>query len=86
MTQINHARAHSITAARRARRAAPKSGRRPNSRLISEGVVASYLHDISQRHRDDAHASELRGSDRGSRSRVEIDLPGPGLPPAPLAA
>ena len=86
MTQIDHARTHNLASARRARRAAPQTSRRSNSRLVSEAVVASYLHDISQRHRDDAHASESRRSEWGAGSRSEVDFPGPGLPPAPLAA
>jgi hypothetical protein len=28
-----------------------ESARRRNARLVSDGVVASYIHDISQRHR-----------------------------------
>jgi hypothetical protein len=38
---------------------------RPNARLVSDGVIASYLHDISQRHRrypaDRHHASPQSG-------------------------
>jgi hypothetical protein len=49
-----------IRAERRPSHAAPASGRRPSARLISEAVVASYLHDISQRHRDGIHASDAR--------------------------
>ncbi len=43
---------------RRSPRAPLEPGRRPSIRLISDAVVAGYLHDISQRHRDGAHASE----------------------------
>jgi hypothetical protein len=58
--RTNHLRAHTSASNRADRRSAHaplRSGRRPSTRLISEAVVASYLHDISQRHRDDAHAS-----------------------------
>jgi hypothetical protein len=38
-----------------------ESSRRRNARLISDGVVASYIHDISQRHRypDEIHGPAL---------------------------
>lgn len=41
-------------------RRSPHTDRRRDIRLASEGVVASYLHDISQRHRDDGHGSGAR--------------------------
>jgi hypothetical protein len=49
---------------RRPRHEPLRSSRRPSTRLVSEAVVASYLHDISQRHRDGAHASGARGRRR----------------------
>jgi hypothetical protein len=61
MTQrTNRPLAHTSASHRADRRSAHtplRSGRRPSPRLISEAVVASYLHDISQRHRDGDHAS-----------------------------
>jgi hypothetical protein len=49
MTKLDHRNTH--------------TGRRPSAQLISDAVVASYIHDISQRHR----RSET-GSCRESRS------------------
>jgi hypothetical protein len=50
------------TASSRGERRSPHADleprRRPSTRLISEAVVASYIHDISQRHRP--RASEAR--------------------------
>jgi hypothetical protein len=61
MTQhTNRLPVHTSASGRADRRSAhtpSRSPRRPSTRLISEAVVASYLHDISQRHRDDAHVS-----------------------------
>jgi hypothetical protein len=37
-----------------------ESRRRPSTRLISEAVVASYIHDISQRHRSEASDARSR--------------------------
>jgi hypothetical protein len=45
---------------RRSPHAPLQSGRRPSIRLISDAVVASYIHDISVRHRDRAPASGAR--------------------------
>ena len=33
-----------------ARRSRLRPERRPSDRLVSDGIVASYIHDISQRH------------------------------------
>jgi hypothetical protein len=44
--------AQSIRHRRRSPLAAERPGRRPSVRLVSEAVVASYIHDISQRHRE----------------------------------
>ena len=41
---------HTSRAGRRSHHSEPRSGRRPSVQLISEGVVAGYIHDISQRH------------------------------------
>jgi len=63
MTQTNRFPAHTTgpsRADRRSPRAALESRRRPSIGLISEAVVAGYIHDISQRHRDDVRASEAR--------------------------
>jgi len=45
-------------AGRRSPHAPRTSGSRPSVRLISDAVVAGYIHDISQRHRP--RASEAR--------------------------
>ena len=45
---------------RRPAHAPLQSGRRPSIRLISDAVVASYIHDISVRHRDGVSASSAR--------------------------
>jgi hypothetical protein len=53
MTQINRPRPHTATsshAGRRSPRTQLQAQRRPSIELISEGVVAGYLHDISDRH------------------------------------
>ena len=51
--------------------AARRGSRRPNARLISEGVVASYIHDISQRHRDGVRGHSAR-RDIAARADVLI--------------
>jgi predicted Zn-dependent protease len=50
-----------LTTANGSRWADVESSRRRNARLISDGVVASYIHDISQRHRypDEIHGPAL---------------------------
>ena len=61
MTHTNRFPAHTTVSGRDGRRSvhAPlQPGRRLSARLISDAVVAGYIHDISQRHRDGAHASE----------------------------
>ena len=45
MTAIDHLRPRSAS-----RRVALATPRRPSIELMSEGVVAAYLHDISTRH------------------------------------
>ena len=49
-------------AVRRSPHADLRSARRPSIQLISDAVVAGYLHDISQRHRngDSASGGRLR--------------------------
>jgi hypothetical protein len=63
MTHTDRVPAHTKALAR-ARRRSPhaelESRRRTSTRLISEAVVAGYIHDISQRHRDGVHASDAR--------------------------
>ena len=56
MRTINRPHFQTVTADRGELRAEQVSARRPNPHLISEAVVASYLHDISQRHRPDIAA------------------------------
>jgi hypothetical protein len=53
MNKTNRFRMHNRTANRRAsHRAAPTRARRPSDELIADAVVASYIHDISRRHRE----------------------------------
>ena len=55
MTQTPCFHDHTGQSSRHRRRsplATERPGRRPSVRLVSEAVVASYIHDISQRHRD----------------------------------
>ena len=52
MTHTNGLLAHPTTAnGNDSHRAAPSSERQARIQLISDGVVASYIHDISTRHR-----------------------------------
>jgi hypothetical protein len=52
MRDLNHPRPHTTTrAARRSPHGTLRLGRWPSVELISAGVVAGYVHDISQRHR-----------------------------------
>jgi hypothetical protein len=64
MTQADRLPARTTVSHREGRRsshATLQSGRRrPSVRLISDAVVASYIHDISGRHRDGVSASEAR--------------------------
>ena len=63
MTYTDRFPAHATTSSRAGRRSAHTeldSRRRPSTRLISEAVVASYIHEISQRHRNGVQASEGR--------------------------
>lgn len=57
MTQINHSRPHTTTpsqAGRRSPRPERRSGHARSVGLISEAVVARYIHDISNRRRPGA--------------------------------
>jgi hypothetical protein len=65
MTQTNRFPAHpTASIAARSRRRSPHAAsrpeRRPSARLISDAVVAGYIHDISQRHRDAARPGTQR--------------------------
>jgi hypothetical protein len=58
---LNVSRPHTTTTGRTVRRAPGTqhmSARRLSPRLISDAVIASYLHDISQRRRRSVPASE----------------------------
>jgi len=50
---------HETTSTRAGRRPS-HTERRPSARLISEGVVASYIHEISGRHSDGVRAHSPR--------------------------
>jgi hypothetical protein len=54
----------SVRADRRSPHVPLRSGHRPSTRLVSEAVVASYLHDISQRHRHGVDAPPAAGARR----------------------
>ena len=59
MTHIGRVHHHGTQSSRnrgRVTHGTEQSGRRPSVRLVSEAVVASYIHDISQRHRDGSAA------------------------------
>jgi hypothetical protein len=59
MTQPPRFHDHTAESSRHRRRsplATDRPGRRPSVRRVSEAVVASYIHDISQRHRDELAA------------------------------
>ena len=63
MTLTSRFPAHTTRQAATAAARRPPSGsprRRQSTGLISDAVVASYIHDISQRHRGAVHASEAR--------------------------
>jgi len=57
------------TPSSRVGRRSPHIERRRDIRLVSEGVVASYLHDISQRHRDGVRGHSPR---RDVAARADI--------------
>jgi hypothetical protein len=55
MTHVGAPRPHTSSTrepARRSEHATRRMNGRPSASLISEAVVASYIHDIAQRHRD----------------------------------
>lgn len=61
MTHVNRLPAPTKASNRTGRRslhAPPQSSWRPNIHLISDAVVASYIHDISLRHRNGVDPSE----------------------------
>ncbi|MBV8217953.1 MAG: hypothetical protein JO325_05790 [Solirubrobacterales bacterium] len=60
MTHLDAPRPHTSTAREPARRSEHTSRRtsgRPSVNLISEAVVAGYIHDIARRHRDEPAVS-----------------------------
>ena len=60
MRHDNRPRPHTTTAQptrRRSLRTERRPGARASTQLISDAVIASYIHDISQRHRDGAPSS-----------------------------
>ena len=50
MTTLNRPTPHDPSTASTAHAAALDSPRRPSAQLILDAVVASYIHDISERH------------------------------------
>jgi hypothetical protein len=60
MTNLDRLRPHTAIndrTGRRSPRADVRTTRRPSAQLVSAGVVATYIHDISERHRSRPHPS-----------------------------
>jgi hypothetical protein len=80
MKNVNRLPAHTTSPTREGRRSphAPvQSGRGLSGRLISDAVVASYIHDISQRHRigvDEPEAGLRRSARRPDPDRAPSSL------------
>jgi hypothetical protein len=70
MTDTTRFPSHNATSTRADRRSS-HTERRPSARLISEGVVAGYIHDISQRHSDGGRGHSPR-QDIAARADVLI--------------
>jgi hypothetical protein len=72
MTEITRTRSHS-TAANRTGRRSPRGelrrDRRPSIQLVADGVVAAYLHEISQRHGHPADVSNWHHAKRVAEQR-----------------
>jgi hypothetical protein len=69
MTHINAPRPHASSTSepgRRSEHTTRRTNGRPRDRLISEAVVASYIHDLAQRHRDQPSVSRRALSRAGS--------------------
>ena len=78
---LNPSRPHTTMtddAGRRSARTQHASERRPSPRLISDAVIANYLHDISQRHRRSVPAPESHPAlTEGDRDRTARYRPEP---------
>ena len=77
MRTLNRPRFHA-TAANQTRRRSPRTEPRPTRRasmqLISDGVLAGYIHDISQRHRRSfTPVRQVAGHIPGPRGVIEVD-------------
>ncbi|HTT28617.1 MAG TPA: hypothetical protein VMG37_09420 [Solirubrobacteraceae bacterium] len=69
MTHLDAPRPHTSTtreAARRSEHATRRTNGRPSIGLISEGVVAGYIHDIARRHHDQPSVSRRALTRAGS--------------------
>jgi len=67
MTHVNAARPHTSSTrepGRRSEHTTRRTNGRPSDRLISEAVVASYIHDIAQRHRPERPSVSRRALTR----------------------
>lgn len=53
-------------------RQAARTAARPSAQLIADGVVASYIHEISQRHGRSAYDE---GADVGASAAAAVDFP-----------
>ena len=65
MRTITRRPSHTVTEAR-IRRASASNGHGPNpgmrAQLLSDAVIAGYIHDISVRHRPETHEGAGRGT------------------------
>jgi hypothetical protein len=78
MTTINRSNSHSLSglrSGRRSRRNGPTSLHRLRPQLISDGVVAGYIHEISTR-RTTSQARRSREPERATASRGQRELTG----------
>jgi len=71
MTHVNAPRPHTASTrepGRRSGHATRRTSGRPSVSLVSEAVVASYIHDIAQRHRSQQSSVSRRALTRAASS------------------
>ena len=71
MTHVDAPRPHTSSArepGRRSEHGTRRATGRPSESLISEAVVASYIHDIAQRHRSQQSSVSRRALTRAASS------------------
>lgn len=73
MTHTNRISVHASAdrSDRRSSHPAHPSSHRLSTRIIDDAVVAGYIHDISQRHRDGGRAFENRVRRAGQFSKMQ---------------